>query len=199
MNDAATRSRLLREARHLFALRGFRGASVRDITGAARANLGAITYHFGSKQALYDAVVDSVFADIVGRIEAAAAAPGSGAERIRAAVRALFSVFEETPEAPLLVIHQIAAGAGLPPVVEPYIRRNLAAIGRIVNEGHARGEFRRVDPTMVAFTIVSQTIWFTVVGRELVRSLGLVTDPEAVAARMERHVVDIVTRYLEEG
>lgn len=53
-----TRTRLLDTAERLFAERGIEATSVRDIVGAARANLGAITYHFGSKDALVRSVVE---------------------------------------------------------------------------------------------------------------------------------------------
>lgn len=53
-----TRAAVLDAAERLFSERGVDGASVRDITAAAAANLGAINYHFGSK----DALVMEVFA-----------------------------------------------------------------------------------------------------------------------------------------
>ncbi len=52
----ATRRALLDAAERLFAENGLEGASVRDITKAARANLGAINYHFGTKDGLIMAV-----------------------------------------------------------------------------------------------------------------------------------------------
>lgn len=39
-------------AEELFAIHGYNGASVRDITAGAGANLGAVTYHFGTKENL---------------------------------------------------------------------------------------------------------------------------------------------------
>jgi AcrR family transcriptional regulator len=51
--NPGTRQRLLDTAERLFAERGFAGASVREITDAARTNLGAVNYHFQSKQKLY--------------------------------------------------------------------------------------------------------------------------------------------------
>ena len=51
-----TRERLLDAAEALFAEYGYRGASLRQITASARANLAAVNYHFGSKQALYATV-----------------------------------------------------------------------------------------------------------------------------------------------
>jgi TetR/AcrR family transcriptional regulator, regulator of cefoperazone and chloramphenicol sensitivity len=48
-----TRERLLDNAERLFAKQGFAGTSVRQITDDAGANLGAVNYHFRSKQNLY--------------------------------------------------------------------------------------------------------------------------------------------------
>ena len=199
MSDEETKARLQREAQRLFALRGFRGASVRDITGAAHANLGAITYHFGTKRALYGAVVETVFARLAERVEAAAGGPAPGLERLRAIVGAIFAFFRETPEAPRLVLHQVMAGEGIPTFAQPYLRRNLAAIAQVVRDGRARGEFRAADPTLVAFTIISQSVWFALVGREIVGILGGLPGAGDVADRVERHVVDVATRFLEES
>ncbi len=53
-----TRERILDVAERLFARRGLDAVSVRDITREARANLGAINYHFGTKCRLILAVLD---------------------------------------------------------------------------------------------------------------------------------------------
>lgn len=49
---AETRGRVLDAAERLFAERGIEAVSIRDITRAAKANLAAINYHFGTKQDL---------------------------------------------------------------------------------------------------------------------------------------------------
>jgi len=49
---AATRNLVFVAAERLFALHGFQGVSVRDITAEAGVNLASINYHFGSKDAL---------------------------------------------------------------------------------------------------------------------------------------------------
>ncbi|HSG82026.1 MAG TPA: helix-turn-helix domain-containing protein, partial [Gemmatimonadota bacterium] len=56
-NPTPTAEALLRAAHHLFARFGYDGTSVRAITREAGSNLGAVTYHFGSKEALYDSVL----------------------------------------------------------------------------------------------------------------------------------------------
>ena len=52
-SDRETRDRLLHASEQLFATRGFKDVTVRDIARAARANVAAVNYHFGDKQGLY--------------------------------------------------------------------------------------------------------------------------------------------------
>ena len=57
-NDSdPTRLRLLDAAGETFANEGFRAATVRDICRRAGANIAAVTYHFGGKEALYHATL----------------------------------------------------------------------------------------------------------------------------------------------
>jgi AcrR family transcriptional regulator len=51
-----TQTRILDAAEELFMQHGFEGASMRMLTARARVNLAAINYHFGSKNALIEAV-----------------------------------------------------------------------------------------------------------------------------------------------
>lgn len=53
----STRERILAVAEDLFARQGFAGASLRQLTAAARVNLAAVNYHFGSKDGLIEEVV----------------------------------------------------------------------------------------------------------------------------------------------
>jgi len=55
--DRETRERVLRTAARLFADRGFKKVTVRDICRAARANVAAVNYHFGDKLGLYREVL----------------------------------------------------------------------------------------------------------------------------------------------
>ncbi|MFN4259435.1 MAG: CerR family C-terminal domain-containing protein [Gemmataceae bacterium] len=52
-----TRERLLEAAGQIFAEKGFRSATVRDICEKAGVNIAAINYHFGDKEKLYIAAV----------------------------------------------------------------------------------------------------------------------------------------------
>ena len=52
----STKQRILGAAEDLFARRGFAGASLRQVTAAAKVNLAAVNYHFGSKDRLIEEV-----------------------------------------------------------------------------------------------------------------------------------------------
>jgi AcrR family transcriptional regulator len=52
----STKERILGVAETLFARHGFAGASLRQVTAAAKVNLAAVNYHFGSKEGLIEEV-----------------------------------------------------------------------------------------------------------------------------------------------
>jgi AcrR family transcriptional regulator len=56
-----TRGSIIKAAVHLFAEKGFQGASVRDIVVKARVNQAAINYHFKGKDGLYLEVLKTAF------------------------------------------------------------------------------------------------------------------------------------------
>ena len=54
--EHVTRTRILDAAEELFMQHGFEGTSMRQLTSRAQVNLAAVNYHFGSKDALIEAV-----------------------------------------------------------------------------------------------------------------------------------------------
>jgi len=52
-----TKERILVAAQKLFAEQGFEAVSLRNITTEALANVAAVNYHFGGKEALIDEVI----------------------------------------------------------------------------------------------------------------------------------------------
>lgn len=192
-HPVATPDRLLDAARQLFSEKGFDAASVREITRAARANLGAITYHFGTKEQLRLAVVDRVARGFAQRIVEALAPPNPAPERLAAMVEALFGFFADYPDAPRLMLHLLAEGGPSPGPLVAQQRRVLEAVATVVRQGVADGELRPVDPFFVAFSIVSQSVWFAIMRSRLAALAGLPDRPE-LAAAVQRHVAETVTR-----
>ncbi len=97
---AETRQRLLEAGLDVFGRHGFEGASTRQIAKEAGANLAAIVYHFGSKEALHVAVAEHIVGRVgalIGPRLAAAATPEALATRegARAALVTLLEAYAD--------------------------------------------------------------------------------------------------------
>lgn len=60
-----TKEKLLQTATELFSKRGIDGVSTRDLAKASGVNLCSINYYFGTKQKLYEAILENVVEKIV--------------------------------------------------------------------------------------------------------------------------------------
>ena len=84
----ATRAKLVRVARRLFATKGYGGASILDVTRAAKVTRGALYHHFPDKQALFEAVLDQVERETLERIAGVVAAERKPQRRLNAGLDA---------------------------------------------------------------------------------------------------------------
>ena len=186
MNRSVVSERLLGAGRELFARRGYDGTSVRALTGRARANLGAITYHFGSKQAFYHQVIESLAEPLAARVGAAAEGAGGPLERIEGIVRSFLDYMAEHPEMPQLIVRELASQRALPPPAAKVMRRNLGAIAQVVATGQADGSIRGGDPSLLALSVAAQPFYFAIAGRAIQEALGI--DPRDAPSR--RRIAD---------
>jgi AcrR family transcriptional regulator len=102
--DTGTRDRLVRAARSCLSRHGRDRTSSRAIADAAHANLGAITYYFGSKEHLVSEALAAELAEWTEPALAVLAAPGAPAARLLEAVGVLEAAFDEARDrAPALL------------------------------------------------------------------------------------------------
>jgi AcrR family transcriptional regulator len=134
--------------RKLFAERGYDGASVRAITREAGANLGAVTYHFGSKRGLYAAVLEQGLRPLADRVQAVARSEGTALERMLGVVRTYFDHLGERPDLPRLLLQEIAAGKQPPSVVLDIVRTLKESIAGLQVQGVADGSVREAHPVL---------------------------------------------------
>lgn len=191
-----TPERLVVAARKLFADNGFDRASVRAITRAAKANLGAVTYHFGSKDRLRDEVLTRMVGALAARVRAVAALPLPAPERVRRIVRTVFEHAAEHPDAPRLLVRFLLHTGRMPAPVLDRQRALLGAVVQVMTEGTAAGEFRRVDPFLAAFSVMSQCFWFHLIRGVAAQISGAPLERPEGAAVMAAHITDVILRAL---
>ena len=108
-----TRARILDWAERLFARRGYRGVSLRELARACGVRPFTIQHHFGSKLRLYQAVLCRFDEDILGRVTRALAVPGDFASLVERVVDDLFDFLLERRDWVALTA-RAALGEGLP-------------------------------------------------------------------------------------
>jgi AcrR family transcriptional regulator len=196
-SDRGTAEALLSAAGRLFAERGYVGTSIRAITAAAGANLGAVTYHFGSKQALYRAMLERLLAPIGDEIRAAEASAGTPLERIHRAVEGLLRYLGRNPERPRLLLQEISTSPLPDPLVQRTMKSNLLLLRSLVEEGQRDGSIREGDPLLLALSLLSQPAHMSVVLRPLHRMMRFQEDEGVLLDRLAPHAADFAVRALE--
>lgn len=134
-----TRARLLETATTLFAEHGYRGASVRRICDLARANPGAVSYHFGGKRQLYRTVLRRAAAALAD-LDAAAGAAGSDTPPILLtdAVAGILRKVEARPREVRLLLRDLADGGDVAvEALEPALREAFESLRLAIGEDAA--------------------------------------------------------------
>ena len=195
MNETVqTRARLMKAAQGLFARHGYQGTSIRAITAAA--NLGAVTYHFGSKENLCLEAFASSVRPLVEKVATLLRAEGSPLERIEAILRAIFAHLEERKEAAALFVQELATERPIPPPMRIALETNVHVLSRLIREGHRDGSVIDGDAVLLALSMLAQPLYLTVAQRPLRDVIGLDRDEPETQRAVVEHVVAFVMRAL---
>ena len=160
---------LLEAALRVFAEQGYRTARLDDVADAAGVTKGAIYHYFDTKEALLLGVIEHYQALAFGRAEDALRdKSASAATRIRLLIHKVFSERETGSGDRLLALLIRGVAHEVPHVHDRWLRdgpaRLWTLLGRLVEEGKQRGEFRRdADGEVAARVLVSglmlQLMW----------------------------------------
>jgi TetR/AcrR family transcriptional regulator len=197
-NAAGTREALLAAGTRLFAERGYDGVPVRAIARRAGVNPAMISYHFGGKRKLYQAIVGATFAEIVAEVERLAGAPTPAPDALRDLVAVVGDIATRRhPHFCAMMLREVLTGGKrLDPRVVAKPARVLAAVQRIVERGVREGAFRRVDPLLTHLSLVGSLVFFfaTASFRERVLAGRGMQAPGAGA--YVTHLQDLITHGL---
>jgi AcrR family transcriptional regulator len=197
MNETpTTRQALLDAATPLFAQLGYEGTSIRAITRGAGANLGAVTYHFGTKDALYEAVLDSIMAPLLPRLRAAVAKAPAPLDGIEAAMRGFLAHTYQSPHLPALVAHELALHHPVPSPLRRTMLGMMELLSGLVAGGQKDGSIVAGNPMLFVFSIVTQPVHLMLMRSRLRDVFALDPDDPATRRQFEDHVVQFVRRSL---
>ncbi|KPJ89277.1 MAG: hypothetical protein AMS18_12575 [Gemmatimonas sp. SG8_17] len=194
MNDTA--GELAAVATDLFARHGYAGTSIRMITDRAGANLGAITYHFGTKEALYEHVFDVMIEPLRPHMVAAVGPEGSPLDRIGRFVRALFQYLQRHPTLRRLIIQHLASNLPLLRSVRTTMQGNIQHLAALIAEGQQDGSIRHGDPRLMALSIGSQPLFLSLMRQALLEGAAIDQDDLDTAREIEDSVVQFVNAGL---
>ncbi len=196
----ANRARILAAAIAEFASNGFEGASMDAIAARTQTTRGLINYYFGSKERLYLAVLERVYAEIRDAERGLELDDLPPAEAMRRIVDFTYDYYVEHEYfVRLVVAENQARGRHMKrfPSLRTLNRPIVDTLGRVIARGQAEGTFRRdVDPIDVhmaiaalgMFNVTNQYTFGTLFQRDM--------GGKGDVARRRQTVADIVQSWL---
>jgi len=193
------RQAILDAATELFAERGFAGVSIQDIADTAHIHKTTVLYHFGTKDALYETVLDEALgriADVMRDFLAAGFESDRLRERVAYLLDQIHAYFAEHPAHARLLERELlevqVPNAYLTRFVERIYLPALAGL----KEASARGLIRPVDPALFIHDLHVLLVGYFC-HRPLLERLkpGDAVSIEALIAR-RNHLVDLVFSLL---
>lgn len=196
----ASRDLLLAAAREEFARRGLEGARVDDIARRAGVNKQLVYHHFGNKDDLYGAVLESVYAEIRSRERELDLSRLDPVEAMRRLIGFSFDYLAANRDFIALVtdenLHKgrhLKATADVQAMHSPLI----SLIGDALRRGREHGAFRDgIDPRQLYISIAALAFFYF----SNIHTLSAIFDAdlggaEAIAAR-RAHIVDLLMHGL---
>jgi TetR/AcrR family acrAB operon transcriptional repressor len=151
-----TREAILSACLKLFAKNGFVSTSVNDIARAAHITKGAVYWHFKGKDELFQAILDRIRIRWQEMVLRPVSVESSAVLRLECLFDCYVELFTEAPERCLSLQRILLEGdAEFAPQVARIFRQTAQFIARILDDGKARGDFRRgIDSLLVAHSIL---------------------------------------------
>lgn len=195
-----TRRALLEAGIGEFAAKGLAGARVDEIAARAGVNKQLVYHHFGTKEDLYAAALESVYAGIRAQERALHLADLAPREAMERLVGFSFDYLAAHPEFVALLndenqhgARHVRASAGLREMHSPLI----GLVGETLARGAAAGVFRAdLDPVDVYISIAGLSYFFFSNNRTLSAIFGARLGTRAAIAARRRHVIDFVLSAL---
>src|SRR5262245_46877710 len=147
--------RILNKALELFAAKGYDATSVREICEAAEITKPTLYHFYGSKEGVYQALVEGALQEYKQRLVGQVEAPGAPRERLKAIARDYFAFARERRELVRFLFALIHNPPSSAPVTDfpRFYEGVVALVSGVVERGIAEGALRPgpTDVRMLVF------------------------------------------------
>ena len=152
---ADKREEILDVAEKLFSEQGFEAVSVREISKAAEINIAMISYYFGSKEKLYEEVINRklITTDI---IRSKISEKDSNKEALFTIIDFFVDRFFENKQFHNLIFREMVLlqRKEMPEFITEKLYRNFSTISEIIKSGIEAKEFKNVDTDLTVMSII---------------------------------------------
>jgi AcrR family transcriptional regulator len=133
--------RIVEAARGRFLAHGVEGASLREIARDARTSIGMVVYYFPTKDDLFLAVVEEVYAGMLADLTAVLDVPGPARDRLRAVFLRLGKASDRELEVIRLVVREaLSSSTRLRRIVARFMRGHVPLLLQAIQDGIREGE-----------------------------------------------------------
>ncbi len=163
-SKSARRNELLALAAGLFAERGLRATTVRDIADAAGILSGSLYHHFDSKESMVDEILRGFLDDLFGRYREIAASGLPARDTLEALVIASYESFDRWHAAVAIYQAEAKRLSGTPrfEYIEQYNKEFRELWHQVLSRGVGDGSFRPELDIELAYRFLRDTVWVAV-------------------------------------
>jgi len=191
------RLRIIAAAEELFAVRGFRGVSIREIADHARVNSAMIHYYFDSKEGLYRGVIVKALSELNAILEAVVGAGGDPVDRLHCYLRQYIEFLRRKSRNTQLILHAVLFEENhLSEWVDRYWTRHFRLIEEILLEGVEDGYFRPVDTRLTAINLLGMVLWYFMFSPIISRYPGMEDYQQEYNDTLVTEIMDILIHGL---
>lgn len=192
MADNDCRANLIAVATPLFAAKGFKGVSVREVATAAGANLSMISYYFGGKEGLYAAVLTEQFA-ILEKIKDIEQMEIDTLQKFEWYVRATVSRYRQNPFLLRFYTSELTnPTVCFESIVKPAIKGVVKTLLDTLSEGLSHEKFREeLDPADTVLALAGMINFYFLLEPA---TAELVDHSPERDEKLIRHIMDIFAR-----
>jgi AcrR family transcriptional regulator len=183
----ATKQKLERVARALFAEHGFAGVSAEQLVARADVTRGALYHHYAGKEGLFEAVVDTVMREVHDRIAARAAGAADPLDALKRGVGAFLDVCAE-PAVHRLLLVEAPAVLGWGRWREMDAHYGLGLIKQALASAMSAGLLRRQDLNILSHSLLGALT-------ELAMVISSSPSPKKARAAAQQTIVSILDAW----